>query len=118
MKSSTRWVVALVMLVIICLTSGCADRIYWHERREPTTEAEGKAVAEHVEKVMSHTKLHLSGNDQDWDDVIAQAHKSAKETICRPTMWEWKVEGFPRGGYGWTGRWKYSEQLQIKHHDN
>ncbi len=97
----------ITITIIIFLTlflSGCLDRpTYWEIQYEPTTETERKAICEHVEKILSATPRELSGVDQDWDDAIAEAHKRARLTICRPTFWEYDPENYHRR----TGRWKY-----------
>lgn len=78
--------------------------VTWSIYRVPTTDKERTAVAEMVQRIMSATPRTLSGHDQDWDDAIKAATKSATETLCRPTMWE------SRGGVR-TGRWKYVEEV-------
>lgn len=96
-------IIGLLASVIMC---GCG--VYepqWVLRHEPTTDAERKAVAEHVERILAATPKTLSGNDQDWDDAIRAAHANAKETLCRPTLWEWVPREF-------TGRWKYVEETK------
>lgn len=100
----------LILIASSALLVGCGHR-EWILKHEPTTDAERKAVAEHVEKILSATPKTLSGHDQDWDDAIAMAHRQAVEYLCRPTLWEYFNGGMfgPIGGY--TGRWKYTEQV-------
>jgi hypothetical protein len=92
---------ALCILAAVCVGCGAS----WTERREPTTDAERKAVAEHVQKILAVTPSTLGGHDQDWDDAIAEAHRQARATLCRPTLWEWD-------GNNYTGRWKYSTEIK------
>ncbi len=97
--------IIVAIAVIVTLTS-CDDSKtqYWAERQVPTTDEERRAVAEQVAKILAATPRTLSGDDQDWDDAIEAATKSARESLCRPTLWEHK-------GYGlWTGKWKYIEE--------
>ena len=104
------------MLIIIYITSGCAPTPRWIESYEPTTDAERKAVAETVEKIISATPKTLSGDDQDWDDAISEATRSDKTIHCRKVMLEFNQPEFfgnwSKGGY--TGRWKYADELKIK----
>ncbi len=94
-------VLSLAIGSAFLLTACGPEKTYWVVRTEPTTEAEHRAVAEQVAKIMAAAPRTLSGNDQDWDDAIKAATVSAKETICRPTIWE-------HHGYGvWTGQWRY-----------
>jgi hypothetical protein len=87
----------------LLLTSCDEPKTYWSIRYEPTTDAERQAVAEQVRQIMAATPSTLSGFEQDWDKAIEAATKSAKETLCRPTLWE-------HPGFGnWTGRWKHLE---------
>lgn len=100
--------IALSFALVAMAFAGCSDKPFsqWVVRYEPTTDSERKAVAEQVAKILASTPRSLSGHDQDWDDAIAAATKSAKETLCRPTSWE-------HLGYGnYSGRWRYVDQPQ------
>ena len=90
-----------VIFALCFVWCGCTEQVYWSVRNEPTTEAERVAVAEQVKKIMAATPRTMSGHDQDWDDAIAAATRSAKETLCRPTLWEHL--SYQR----WTGKWRY-----------
>lgn len=103
----------ILLLLSAILLVGC-ERTTWCERREPTTDAERKAVAEHAERILAATPKTLSGHDQDWDDAIAQAHRSAAYYLCRPTLWEWHEGGFFKPGCEFTGRWKYIDQPSVE----
>lgn len=110
MNSVRMTIAALAAATLLC---GCGrPKPSWTERREPTTDAERKAVAEHVERILSATPTTLSGRDQDWDDAIAEAHQQARISLCRPTLWEWQGNGFLEGGGEYTGRWKYAEEAK------
>lgn len=97
----------LLCLAILIFCSGCAPS--WILKYEPTTDAERKAVAAHVEGILSATPRTLSGHDQDWDDAIMAANRAACQALCRPTLWEY--QGDMNGGQ-YTGRWKYAEELK------
>lgn len=94
-------------LGVLLLLSGCGeseDKLHWTVRREPMTEAECRAVSDQVVRIMASTPKTLSGHDQDWDDAIKAATASAKETLCRPTLWESR-------NYGrLTGKWRYLDE--------
>jgi hypothetical protein len=98
----------LAALFVIFL-AGCEDdKMYWSERHEPTTDVERQAVAEQVQKIMAATPRTLSGSDQDWDDAIDAATRSAKATCCRTTLWE-------HVGFGnWTGKWRYADTVNTQ----
>jgi len=76
---------------------------YWHVRYEPTTPEEQRAVAEQVKAIMASTPLTLAGDSQNWQEAIEAATRSAKESLCKPTLWE--SHAFGR----WTGTWKHLE---------
>lgn len=92
----------VVVLAVMCV--GCEGDTFWRLKYVPTTDAEHKAVAEEIARIMASTPHQLSGHDQDWDDAIIEAKKAACEALCQPTMWEWRDEG----GANWqeTGRFK------------
>lgn len=104
----------LLLLLPVLALAGCADRSYWHERHEPTTDAERQAVTAHVEKLLAATPRTLSGNDQDWDDAIAEASRQARFTLCRPTFWEYRVEGFMGSNAYYSGKWRYADAAASK----
>lgn len=85
----------------------CEDssKTYWHVRYEPTTTEEQQAVAEQVKNIMAKTPTTLSGDRQNWQQAIEAATKSAKESLCKPTLWE----SYPFGR--WTGKWKRLDAL-------
>lgn len=89
---------ALVVACVLCLC-GCGRT--WNVRNVPTTAEERAAVAEHAREVLSAIPKTLSGDDQDWDDSIREAHEQAREILCEPTLWEWD-----RGECRYTGNWK------------
>lgn len=101
----------ILVVIASALLVGCSreSRTEWILKQEPTTDAERKAVAEHVERILSATPKTLSGHDQDWDDAIEMAHRQAAKYLCKPTLWEWVNAGY---GSGYTGRWKYSQQIE------
>jgi hypothetical protein len=100
----------LIALLAFALV-GCEDEVSWHERTVPTTQAEHDAIAKHVETILStNLPKELSGDDQDLEDVIEAAHREARNSLCRPTMWEWRGEGGLSAKGGFTGRWRYVEQ--------
>lgn len=102
MKALPVKITAAVFLALLC---GC-DRTAWIERRIPTTDAERKMVKEHVEAIIPDILPEtLSGDDQDLEDIVIEAHTEARNSFCRPTLWEWKNDEY-------TGRWKYSEEIK------
>lgn len=63
-------------------------------------------IKQHVETVLaSFAPTHLSGDDQDLEDIIIEAHREARNSFCRPTLWEYDTNEY-------TGRWKYTEQIK------
>lgn len=101
----------IILLLAALALSGCAKTI-WIERREPTTEAERKAVAEQAALLLASTPRHISGDDQDWDDAIAEAYRQARQTSVRITFWEYQRYAFPDAGGHYTGRWRYAEEAK------
>ena len=97
-------------LLGLALLTGCARSPVWVERHIPTTDAERTAVAAMIEKVLAATPLTLSGRDQDWDDAIAEARRTAEETICRPTYWERAPAAPYDQNWVYTGKWRYGDK--------
>lgn len=93
---------AIAFLIVLgtSLFVGCEPR--WVERQVPTTDTERALVAQMEMRILENVPGTLSGNDQDWDDVVKEAHLTAEKTICKITYWEYS------GGF--TGRWKYADQ--------
>lgn len=103
----------LTLIAAVLLLAGCSDdapRVVWKLERKPTTDAERKAIAEHVERILAATPHSLSGNDQDWDDAVIAAERLATVLYARPVMREWEVTK-----YGTeirpTGRWYYLDEV-------
>lgn len=99
---------AMFAIVAVCALCSCSDddgQKYWHVRYEPTTPEEQMAVAEQVKAIMAATPTTLSGDTQNWQQAIEAATKSAKESLCKPTLWESYVFG------RWTGKWKHLDAL-------
>lgn len=99
--------IRILLLAVALVGCGCARRYDWRERNEPTTEAERQAVATMIEKIMQATPRTLSGHDQDWDDAIAAATRSATNSQCRTTYWEYYWTP-PDGVWHFTGRFHYA----------
>lgn len=97
-----RFVVIASLLLGSCHDEGGGAR-YWHVRYEPTTPEEKQAVAEQVKAIMAATPLTLAGDSQNWQEAIEAATQSAKESLCKPTLWESYAFG------RWTGTWKHLE---------
>lgn len=92
----------LTLAVTLC---SCDNQ--WVERRIPTTEEERQMVKQHVEAIIPDMLPEtLGGSDQDLEDIVIEAHNEARNSFCRPTMWE-------HDGSGFTGRWRYSEQFTL-----
>lgn len=104
-RLGTSAVFAFVVALTLCSCSDEDGRKYWHVRYEPTTPEEQKAVAEQVKAIMAGTPTTLSGDRQNWQQAIEAATKSAKESLCKPTLWE--SYSFGR----WTGKWKHLDAL-------
>lgn len=67
-------------------------------------------IKEHVEKIVSGLGLSsVSGDDQDLEDVVVEAHYQARRSFCRPTLWETEMNGHQ------TGNWKYCNDKEINH---
>jgi SOS-response transcriptional repressor LexA len=98
--------IVLVLFAALTLCSCEESSTYWHVRYEPTTPEEQKAVAEQVKAIMAGTPTTLSGDKQNWQQAIEAATKSAKESLCKPTLWESYAFG------RWTGKWKHLEPTQ------
>lgn len=94
-------------LLSMAVLAGCSRSPVWVERHVPTSDAEREAVAAMVEKVLAATPATLSGHDQDWDDAIAEAKRTAQETRCRPTYWERAPVAPYSENWDYTGRWRY-----------
>jgi hypothetical protein len=98
------------LLTVICaaLLCSCGGKsTTWRERNVPTTDEEREMIRAHVETILAGWPDHLSGDDQDLEDLIESAHQEARDSFCRPTMWEYEdsfAELKP------TGRWRYVEQ--------
>ena len=104
-----------LIYVALIAAAGCGEpQSRWYERHEPTTDAEREAVARHVEAMLSATPKVLSGHDQDWDDAIVAAHREAKETLCRPTLWERRYNSRFDDVGEMTGRWRYAKDVPIR----
>ena len=86
----------------LLLASGCSDRVFWDLKYVPTTEQERIKVSQETEAILKATPSTISGHDQDWDDAIEQAKKTAMETWCRPTLWK-RIE------FNETGEFKYAD---------
>lgn len=110
MKKPNCNLILIVAALAAFSLAGCGrPKPVWRLRQVPTTDTERKAVAEHVEKIMAATPRSLGGNDQDWDDAIAAAQKSALETLCRPSLWELATDSY-FAAWDYTGRWKYADE--------
>jgi hypothetical protein len=102
-----------VGVISLGLLAGCSRSPVWVERETPTTEQERKAVAEMIVKILAATPATLSGHDQDWDDAIAEARRTAGATLCRKTYWE-RAPVYPyQDVWDYTGRWRYAENVQV-----
>ena len=97
-----------ILLVVMLAVVGCEGKTSWVPRRVPVTEDHRKAVAEHAIKILSKTPWILAGNDQDWDDAIAQAHFQATQLFCPVTLWERVPDGHFMPIWSDTGRWRYA----------
>jgi hypothetical protein len=105
----------IILLLTACLLlGGCmpTPANQWVARYTPTTDAERKAVAEHVERVMASTPRTLAGHDQDWDDALKMAYNQARQTLCRETLWERAYIA----EYTWedTGHWRYADDGKVE----
>lgn len=91
-----------VFVVVALFLTGCNGSA-WVTDRRPETPEERKAVMEHETKILSQIPHTLSGHDQDWDDVVAVAHRAAVQTQCKERLYEVRTGVFvPRND--WTGR--------------
>lgn len=95
---------AIFLACLVTLASCDSDeKRYWHVRYVPTTPEEQKAVAEQVAAIMASAPDRVAGDSQGWEQAIEAATQSAKESLCRPTLWESRSFG------RYTGQWKYLE---------
>jgi hypothetical protein len=101
-----RMTLTAVALASLTLASGCARPHEWVLRTVPTTEEERARVAEETERILAATPTGLAGHDQDWDDAIKEAKKTAMETWCRPTLWEMAPTAPYSAEWDFTGQWK------------
>ena len=103
-----------VSLIGFCLLLvGCSNAV-WKERSVPTTDAERQAIAQHVERVLD-TPYVMSGDDQDWEDVVDSTYREATILFVRKTYWEWYSAGmFDYKATGYTGRWRYADETETK----
>lgn len=104
-------VVSLAALASVMLLSGCAREPVWVERHVPITDAERAAVAAMIEKILAATPRTLSGHDQDWDDAISEARRTAEATLCKPTYWERAPSAPYSEVWVYTGRWRRGNEV-------
>ncbi len=83
----------LVGIVLVALLSGCSET-RWIDTCEVTSIEQRQEIAKHVQAILRATPATLSGNDQDWDDAIRQAHSSATQLYCVPLQREAVVSTF------------------------
>lgn len=103
-----------ILLAVVLLFSGCAKKVRWIERREPVTDEQRRAIADHAARIIASTPHTLAGHDQDWDDAIKEAHRQATYIFCPLTLWEYEYSAAPGSIDGFTGRWKYAEPLKSE----
>jgi hypothetical protein len=93
-------------VIFILFISGCVGQPQetWVLKNVPTTPEEQKAVADHVNKVLSAFPSKVSGDDQDLEDVVEATYARACQVLCRPSLWKYNCYN---GQF--TGEWKYVE---------
>lgn len=103
-----------VLSLLLCLLLVGCGGTSWSERVVPTTDAERRAIAEHVERMLD-TPYVMSGDDQDWEDVVDSTYREATILFVRKTYWEWYGCGmFDSRPSGYTGRWRYADETETK----
>ena len=75
----------LLVCSVMLLCIGCTK---WVPDQKPETQEERECVERVQGDILSHTPLTLSGDDQDWDDAIVQAHNVAAKTCCKTRLYE------------------------------
>ena len=104
-----------VLSLLFCLLLVGCGGTSWQERIVPTTDAERQAIAQHVERVLD-TPYVMSGDDQDWEDVVDSTYREATILFVRKTYWEWYCAGmFDYKATGYTGRWRYADETETNH---
>lgn len=100
-----------ILMAMVALLTGCGSTS-WIEQATPTTDAERTAVAQHVEAVLK-TPWVMSGDDQDWEDVVNATYAQARLSLCRKTFWEYRVAGmFSSEASGYTGQYRYADEAK------
>ncbi len=105
MKKKKTLMIMFGMLLLAGVLAGCGPQ--WLSKQRPETPEERQAVAKHEIQILSNIPQTLSGNDQDWDDAIAEAHRIAVKTWCKTRLYEF-IPDFNGGEY--TGRYKEISQ--------
>lgn len=100
--------VTLVSLALIACDESSST--YWQERHTPTTDTERQMIKEHVERICASWPKQFGDDDPDLEDVVESAHKEARESFCRPTIWEIRRDTMQA-----TGKWHYSDAPESKH---
>jgi hypothetical protein len=100
---------ALVVIGCAGLLCSCGKSTTWLERTVPTTDAERAMIKSHVEAIIPGWPDHVSGDDQDLEDMIEAAHQEARASFCRRTLWEYD-DSF--ADLKPTGRWRYVEEAK------
>ena len=98
----------VALLLISAVLSGCGSKSYeWRVDRRPETIEERNAVALETIAILKAVPIQkLEGHDQDWDDAISTAYKSAAQNQCQSRLYEWEYTGFLEGNWKETGRIK------------
>jgi hypothetical protein len=114
MKDKENWIFAIVIVLIIIgllAADRCSERVMWRERQVPISQAEREAVAKLETQILANASQLkvVGGDDQDWEDVVIEAHRAAMETAIPIRLFEFRIEAgmfqtIHDGDY--TGRYK------------
>jgi len=69
------------MILVAYIFIGCDD--YYEFKKEPFTKQEMIAIQAHEKELLkNYVPNSLSGDDQDWEDLIEEAHQNAVESCA------------------------------------
>jgi len=88
------------LLIILPLAFTACDVVQYETRWQPETPEERKAVAELTLKLCEASNPK---SDEEPEDMIIQAEKTAKAILCKPRRWKWDGK-----------QWSPMELLQLQ----
>lgn len=104
----------VILLVLAAALCGCSDTVIWRERQIPVTAEEREAIATLEKEILANASQlkAVGGDDQDWEDVIIEAHNAATKTACPVRLWEYVIPFFGPDYY--TGRYESFSPIEAR----